>query len=214
MEVNECTVTRTWRHQVQTYTPCCLIRALLWKEGRHMQCTSTACNLSLSVVIISRRKNGCERYAKIVPTSFCSMWTAQHPPSQPVWIMSPIQWSWQGPGLGSTRLPASLSCCCEGEGEAMCAAWAAVVKMASSMGRRSQIAVAGTVISFCCITRHEWYWSGCSQAKKKEGQFFMRKLKCWCRTNPHSLLLFNEEAVSGGFWQNLVCKHNNCNDII
>lgn len=173
-----------------------MIRPLLWKETRCIPCTFSTCYLSLSVIIIfinKQTKNNVEEMQRFFPPLFVAcVLLCTH-------LANVFGWcSLSSPVLGTMRLSASLSHHCEGDEETVHAAWAAQLKMASSTGRQSQTAVAGAVISFCCITRHEWYWSGCSQAKKK-GQFFMRKLKCWCRTNPRSLLLFNEEAVSGGF---------------
>lgn len=89
-----------------------------------------------------------------------------------------------------------------GHKETMPVVWAVQTKMVSRTNRRSQITVQVASVFFRYVTRHECYWPGCSQTQKKAGQFFMRKLKCWCRTNPHSLLLFNEEEVMGNFWQN------------
>lgn len=82
----------------------------------------------------------------VVSTPLCNTYASPHPPSQHVGIMTPFQSIWE---------IETSSCLRGGDGEAMNAAWAAPVKMASSTGRRSQIAVAGAVISFCCITRHE-----------------------------------------------------------
>lgn len=142
---------------------------------------------------LHKKKKWCEKMQRLFPHLFVAcMLLCTHLANIFGWY--PLS----SPALGIMRPFASLSHRCEGDEEAMHTAWAAQVKMATSTGRQSQTAVAGTVISSCCMTRHEWYWSGWSQAKKK-GQFFMRKLKCWCRTNPHSLLFFNEEAVSGGF---------------
>lgn len=57
-------------------------------------------------------------------------------------------------------------------------AWAAQVKMAPSTGRHSQIAVAGTVvISFCCITRHEWYWFGVLTSQEKRRPIFHEEIE-------------------------------------
>lgn len=82
----------------------------------------------------------------IVSTRLCSPYASLHPPSQCVRVTSPFQSIWE---------IETSSCLRKGDEGGMRAAWAARVKMASSTGRRSQIAVAGAVISFCCITRHE-----------------------------------------------------------
>lgn len=58
------------------------------------------------------------------------------------------------------------------------------------------------LLAVCYMTRRGWHWCGCVQTQKKEGGFFMRKLKWWCWAHPHGLLLLNEDGVMGNVWRN------------